>query len=71
VIDTIPAMITKAMRKYLSQIGQRGGRAGRGESQLRGGETPAERSAYYKRISRKGVRARRARAKARKAKVGS
>jgi hypothetical protein len=51
-------MITKAMRKYLSQIGQRGGRSGRGDSQLRGGKTEVEQSAYYKRIRRKGVRAR-------------
>ena len=62
-IDILSAMITRAMRKYLSQIGQRGGRAGRGESQLRGGETEAEQSAYYRRISRKAVRARRAKAR--------
>jgi hypothetical protein len=59
----LAAMITKAMRKYLSQIGQRGGLAGRGGSQLRGGKTEAEQTAYYKRISRKGVRARRAKAR--------
>ena len=57
-------MLTKAMRKYLSQIGKRGGEAGGRKSKLRGGKTEAEQRAYYTRISRAGVRAR---AKARRA----
>ena len=51
-------MLTKAMRKYLSQIGKRGGEAGGRKSKLRGGKTEAEQRAYYARISAKGVRAR-------------
>ena len=57
-IDMLEDMITRAVRDYLRKIGQKGGEAGRGKSQLRGGETLAEQRDYYARISKKGVRAR-------------
>jgi hypothetical protein len=48
----------KSIRQYLATIGARGGASGKGESKMRGGTAAPERRAYYKRISRKGVRAR-------------
>jgi hypothetical protein len=49
-------MISKAVHTYLSQIGQRGGQAGTGEAKRRD-------VAFYRRISRKGLRVRRAKAR--------
>ena len=46
------------VKKYLKQLGAAGGKAGRGKSKIRGT------IAYYKRISRKGVEARRKKAAA-------
>jgi hypothetical protein len=50
-------MGSKVIRDYLKQIAQRGGEAGKGKAKVRGG------AEYYKRISRKGVKAREAKRK--------
>jgi hypothetical protein len=60
-------MITKATRDYLRKIGQKGGEAGGREAHIRGGETAEEQHAYYARISKKGVRARAAKRRAKEA----
>jgi hypothetical protein len=48
-------MSEKEIKEYLASIGSKGGKAGTGESKLRGG------TAYYKRISQLAAKARKAR----------
>jgi len=48
-------MSEEEIKKYLASIGSKGGKAGTGESKLRGG------TEYYKRISQLAAKARKAR----------
>jgi general stress protein YciG len=59
-------VMNKAIRKFLSDIGHKGGSV-TGASKLRGGKTEAERREYYARISRKAHTAKRTKAAARRA----
>ena len=63
---TISDMVTtsKAVSRYLSRIGKKGGEAGRGDNKRRD-------VAFYRSISRKGLKARRANAKARRETEGA
>jgi hypothetical protein len=56
-LDRIWYVNTKAIREYLSRIGKRGGAAGKGSSKVRGD------TEYYKRISQKAAKARKAKRK--------
>jgi hypothetical protein len=53
----------KLISEYLRKIGAQGGKAGTGKSKVRGGTTRSEQKAYYERISRKAVKARKAKRK--------